>query len=131
MTSTIANRFYPKSSWHSDAPFPLHDMTVYPAKRVVKVQGRDVRLTKTEFNLLLFLASKPGQVCQREELMREVWDYAQVVDCSTVTVHVQRLRKKLEVHPGNPKHIKTVWGEGYKFEASALDASLESLNLVV
>ena len=95
MASTVASLFYPKSSWHSDAPFPLHDMTVYPAKRMVKVQEREVRLTKTEFNLLLFLASKPGQVCPREELMREVWDYAQVVDCSTVSVHVQRLRKKL------------------------------------
>ena len=117
MRSSIASRFLPRNSRLADAPLHLHDLTIYPGKRVVEINGEAVRLTKTEFNLLLFLASKAGQVCPREELMREVWDYAQVVDCATVTVHIRRLRKKVETHPEKPKSIKTVWGAGYKFEA--------------
>ena len=76
-----------------------------------------MHLTVKEFDLLLFLASHPGQVFTREELMHKVWDYTTPVDCSTVTVHVRRLREKVEGYPGKPTYIKTVWGVGYKFEA--------------
>ena len=81
------------------------------------LRGDDRRLTAKEFDLLLFLASHPGQVFSREQLMDQVWDYMFAGDLSTVTVHIRRLREKVETEPMNPEHIKTVWGVGYKFEA--------------
>ncbi|MBI2856387.1 MAG: winged helix-turn-helix transcriptional regulator [Chloroflexi bacterium] len=129
MASTIFSRSLLRNWRHSDAPFRLHDLTIYPGTRVVNVEGRDVRLTRTEFNLLLFLASRAGQVCPREELMREAWDYAEPGDCATVTVYVRRLRKKMEMYPEEPKRIMTVWGKGYMFEAGLeLEKGLESLS---
>ena len=73
-------------------------------------------LTGKEFDLLLFLASHAGQVFTREQLMDNAWDYTYAGDSSTVTVHIRRLREKIEVKPVKPRHIKTVWGVGYKFE---------------
>ena len=76
----------------------------------------EVRLTAKEFDLLLFLASNRGRVYTRSQLMDQVWDYSYAADYSTVTVHIRRLREKVEVDPMKPAHIKTVWGVGYKFE---------------
>jgi len=91
--------------------------TINPASRsVVSGQG-PVQLTSKEFDLLFFLASSPGQVFTREQLMDQVWDFTYSGDISTVTVHIQRLRKKLETDPVKPRYIKTVWGVGYKFES--------------
>ena len=73
-------------------------------------------LTGKEFDLLFFLASNPGQVFTREQLMDKVWDYSYAGDSSTVTVHIRRLREKVEAEPVKPRYIKTVWGIGYKFE---------------
>lgn len=92
------------------------DLEIDPAGRRVRVGGADVRLTQREFDLLLFLARHPGQVFTREELMRTIWQYSFFTDTSTVTVHVRRLRAKLEVDPGDPRHVRTVWGIGYSFE---------------
>jgi two-component system response regulator SaeR len=75
-----------------------------------------VRLTAREFDLLAHLASHPGQVFSREQLMNAVWDYEFPGDAGTVTVHMRRLRAKLEADPSRPRHLKTVWGVGYKFE---------------
>ncbi len=72
-------------------------------------------LTQREFDLLLFMASRPGQVFSREELMDEVWRFPYYSDTSTVTVHIRRLRAKIEPDPARPRRIETVWGAGYRF----------------
>jgi DNA-binding response OmpR family regulator len=92
-------------------------LTINPNTRDVKVGDKEVHLTAKEFDLLWFLASSPGQVFTRNDLMDKVWDYTYAGDYSTVTVHVRRLREKVEPDPVRPRYIKTVWGVGYKFEA--------------
>lgn len=84
--------------------------------RVVDRDGVDLRLTAREFDLLLFLARNPGQVFSRDQLMDAVWDYDFAGDAGTVTVHMRRLREKIEEDPSRPRYLKTVWGVGYKFE---------------
>ena len=83
--------------------------------RTVEDQRGSIRLTAREFDLIFYLASHPGQVFSREQLMDAVWDYEFVGDASTVTVHMRRLRSKVEADPSRPRHLKTVWGVGYKF----------------
>ena len=95
----------------------FQDFLLNPRTRVLEVRGKPVELTAKEFDLLFFLASHPGQVFTREQLMNDVWDYTYAADSSTVTVHVRRLREKIEADPVRPGIIKTVWGVGYKFEA--------------
>jgi two-component system, OmpR family, response regulator ResD len=77
--------------------------------------GQTVELTQREFELLLFLARHPGQAFSRDQLMERVWQYSFYVDTSTVTVHIRRLRAKLEPDPTRPRYIQTVWGIGYRF----------------
>jgi DNA-binding response OmpR family regulator len=93
-------------------------LCVNPQAREVTLQGNEVRLTAKEFDLMWFLVSHPGQVFTREQLMNQVWDYTYAGDSSTVTVHIRRLREKVEADPMKPRYIKTVWGVGYKFEGS-------------
>jgi DNA-binding response OmpR family regulator len=83
--------------------------------RHVTVRGEPVALTALEFDLLAFLMSHPGQVFRREQLLEAVWHYA-FGDTSTVTVHIRRLREKVERDPSSPTMIQTVWGVGYRFE---------------
>jgi DNA-binding response OmpR family regulator len=85
-------------------------------RREVLVDGEPVRLTRTEFDLLTFLASRPGVTFGRAQLLEGVWDFAWDGDSSTVTVHVRRIREKIEVDPSDPRHLVTVWGVGYRFE---------------
>jgi two-component system response regulator ResD len=87
------------------------------ARREVTLSERPLRLTPKEFALLFFLASEPGRVFSRIELIEELWDFAYDGDPSTVTVHVRRLREKIEPDPSRPRHLVTVWGAGYRFEA--------------
>ena len=95
----------------------FRDLSINPRTRVVEARGDQVQLTAKEFDLLYYLAAHPGQVFTREQLMNDVWDYTYAADASTVTVHVRRLREKIEADPVRPRFIKTVWGVGYKFEA--------------
>jgi len=92
------------------------DLSISRSKRTVEDQRGAINLTAREFDLLFYLASHPGQVFSRERLMDAVWDYDFAGDPSTVTVHVRRLRAKLEADPSRPRYLKTVWGAGYKFE---------------
>jgi DNA-binding response OmpR family regulator len=78
--------------------------------------GRHVPLTAREFELLRFLASHPRRVFSREHLMERVWGFSAAVDTGTVTVHVRRLRAKIEPDPAAPRHLHTVWGAGYRFD---------------
>ncbi len=99
-----------------EAPIELADMTIDPSSRRVFVRGEEVQLTQREFDVLLFLARHPGQVFSRNQLMDAVWQYSFYTDTSTVTVHVRRLRSKIEPDPAQPRHIQTVWGVGYRFQ---------------
>jgi two-component system, OmpR family, response regulator ResD len=85
------------------------------ARRVVR-RGQPLALTLKEFDLLWFLASHPNLVFSREVLMDRVWGYQAAHDTGTVTVHVRRLREKIELDPTRPRHLQTVWGVGYRFE---------------
>ncbi|MEX2586559.1 MAG: response regulator transcription factor [Actinomycetota bacterium] len=81
----------------------------------VEVDGRRVHLTVIEFDLLRFLMARPGTTFGREELLAQVWGY-EYGDTSTVTVHIRRLREKIEADPVAPEHVITVWGVGYRFD---------------
>jgi DNA-binding response OmpR family regulator len=96
---------------------PLHfdELEIDPAGRRVAREGKEVELTQREFDLLLFLARHRGQAFTRDQLMDYVWQYSFYVDTSTVTVHIRRLRAKLEPDPSRPRFIQTVWGVGYRF----------------
>ena len=102
-------------------PVELHevlqhgDLVLDSASRDVRKRGRVVKLTAREFDLLWFLAAHPRRVFSREHLMASVWGYQSAFDTGTVTVHIRRLRAKIEDDAARPRHIETVWGVGYRF----------------
>ncbi len=98
------------------SPIDYGDLRLDPNTREVTVRGKLVELTATEFNLLWFLASHPRQVFKRDQLLENVWGFSDYVDPSTVTVHIRRLREKIEADPSNPVCLLTMWGVGYRFE---------------
>jgi DNA-binding response OmpR family regulator len=90
------------------------DVELEQATREARKASRQVRLTAKEFDLLWFLASTPRRVFSRDQLMAKVWGYTAALDTGTVTVHMRRLREKVEDHPSEPRHLETVWGVGYR-----------------
>ncbi|SDO82473.1 DNA-binding response regulator, OmpR family, contains REC and winged-helix (wHTH) domain [Paenibacillus sp. yr247] len=84
--------------------------------RSVHVNGKEIELTVKEFELLHLFAGHPEQVFSRNQLLSKIWDIDYYGDTTTVTVHIRRLREKIEPNPSQPRYIKTVWGIGYKFE---------------
>lgn len=100
----------------STAPISFGAVRVDPRTRQVIVSGQEVALTVKEFDLLWAFATHPRQVLNRDQLLDLVWGITEYVDPSTVTVHVRRLREKVEADPSDPRHILTVWGVGYRFE---------------
>jgi DNA-binding response OmpR family regulator len=98
-----------------EPPLVFDGLEIDPGGRRVVAAGEQVVLTQREFELLLFLARRPGQAFSRDELMDHVWGHAFSSDTSTVTVHVRRLRTKIEPDPQVPRHLETVWGVGYRF----------------
>lgn len=100
-----------------NAAIALGDLRINPVTREVIVRDAPVTLTAKGFDLLYFLASHSGQVFSRDQLMNQVWDYSYAGDASTVTVHVRRLREKIEANPDRPRFVKTIWGVGYKLES--------------
>ncbi len=92
-------------------------LVIDPAARRVHVDGEEVALTQREFDLLAFLAAHPGQAFSRDQLMDHVWQFSFYSDTSTVTVHIRRLRAKLERDAAVPRWVQTVWGVGYRFAA--------------
>jgi two-component system response regulator VicR len=91
------------------------ELEIYPTSRIVKVNGKNSELTLKEFDLLQFFAQHPDQVFSRNQLLNQLWDFDFYGDTTTVTVHIRRLREKVEENPSQPKYIRTVWGIGYKF----------------
>jgi DNA-binding response OmpR family regulator len=93
----------------------LDDLVIDAARREARKRGSPLRLTTLEFDLLWFVASNPNRVFARDELMGRVWGYTSELDTGTVTVHVRRLREKIEDDPSRPRHLETVWGSGYRW----------------
>lgn len=81
------------------------------------VGDTEIQMTNKEFDLLWFLATNPNKVFTKEELLKKIWGYASVGDTSTVTVHVNRIREKLDTHAKDKQYIETIWGVGYRFRA--------------
>ncbi|HEX4033207.1 MAG TPA: response regulator transcription factor [Solirubrobacteraceae bacterium] len=98
----------------SPQPVEIGELVIDPARREVRRAGAPLRLTTLEFDLLWFLATNPNRVFERGELMRNVWGYTSQLDTGTVTVHMRRLRSKIEKDPSRPRHLETVWGSGYR-----------------
>jgi DNA-binding response OmpR family regulator len=93
----------------------IADLVLDAAAREVRKGDAEVRLTAREFDLLWFLASHPRRVFSRDQIMSRVWGYDDGLDTGTVTVHVRRVREKIEDDPSEPRHLETVWGIGYRF----------------
>ena len=102
---------------HRERPIERTELRIDPATRRVHVRGDEVALTQREFDLLLFLARHPGRAFTRHELMHAIWRYSFYTDASTVTVHIRRLRTKIERDPGTPCYLQTVHGVGYRFHS--------------
>ncbi|MFR2717196.1 MAG: response regulator transcription factor [Anaerococcus obesiensis] len=94
----------------------IENIRIYTKEYKVEKDGRDLDLSRNEFELLMFLSKNPRQVFSREQLYDRIWGFDSYGDLNTVTVTINRLRQKIEDNPKNPKYILTVWGVGYKFE---------------
>lgn len=94
----------------------IENIRIYTKEYKVEKNGRDLDLSRNEFELLVFLSKNPKQVFSREQLYERIWGFDSYGDLNTVTVTINRLRQKIEDNPKNPKYILTVWGVGYKFE---------------
>ncbi|HEV8251102.1 MAG TPA: response regulator transcription factor [Gaiellaceae bacterium] len=110
---TVLRRLGPQSP--REERLTTGDLVIDAAAREVTKAGRAVQLTAKEFDLLRFLAAHPRRVFSRDQLMSRVWGYEAAYDTGTVTVHVRRLREKLEDDPSRPRLLETVWGVGYRF----------------
>ena len=120
----ILRRWQRSDSVEASVEKPAHllkygDLEIDEIKRSVKIGKSDIELTVKEFDLLLLLASHPEQVFSRNQLLSRVWENDYYGDTTTVTVHIRRLREKIEINPSEPRYIKTVWGIGYKFEGGS------------
>jgi DNA-binding response OmpR family regulator len=101
----------------SDQTLNFENLIVDPRSRTVTMTGKEIMLTAKEFDMLYLLASHPRQVYSRDQLLKNIWGGSEYIDPGTVTVHVRRLREKIEADPSSPGRILTVWGVGYKFES--------------
>ncbi|WP_285030906.1 response regulator transcription factor [Mycolicibacterium sp. lyk4-40-TYG-92] len=99
------------------APFVVGRFRIDPTMRRITCGSADVELTGREYELLLFLLKNPDRVVSRDEMLREVWGWT-AGDASTVTVHIRRLREKIEADPRDPVYLRTEWGTGYRFTPS-------------
>ena len=93
----------------------MGDLKIYALSHRVMVKGKEVTMTNKEFELLLFLAQNPNIVFSRDTLFDRIWGMDAIGDTATVTVHVNRIREKIEEDPSNPVYIETIWGAGYRF----------------
>ena len=99
-----------------EKPLEFNDLHINPLTRIVSVGDQELNLTVKEFDMLWLLANHPRHVYTRDQLLDRIWGGSEYIDPGTVTVHIRRLREKIERNPSEPDHIQTVWGVGYKFE---------------
>jgi DNA-binding response OmpR family regulator len=112
----VLRRASSSSETRGEAPLKFDELVIDPLTRQVTVHDGEVGLTAKEFDMLWWLARHPRQVFSRDQLLENIWGISEYIDPGTVTVHVRRLREKIERDPSEPEHILTVWGVGYKFE---------------
>jgi DNA-binding response OmpR family regulator len=92
------------------------ELTINPQTRLVTINNQEIILTAKEFDMLYYMACHPRQVFTRDQLLQSIWGLSEYIDPGTVTVHIRRLREKIEKDPSSPLHLLTVWGVGYKYE---------------
>ena len=105
-----------EKSPESEPPVQVGPLSIDPLSRSVTLNGTGVELTVKEFDMLYLFLRHPHQVFSRDQLLERVWGSSEYIDPGTVTVHVRRLREKIEADPAKPGMLLTVWGVGYKFE---------------
>lgn len=112
----VLRRTGSKLSSETEKPLKFPSLSIDPQTRLVTINESEIILTLKEFDTLWLLAQHPRQVFSRNQILEQVWGISDYIDPSTVTVHIRRLREKIESDPSNPDHLITVWGVGYKFE---------------
>ena len=112
----VLRRTSSKKATPGEKPITFSSMEIDPQTRLVTINNDEINLTAKEFDTLWLLAQNPRQVFTRNQVLEQVWGISDYIDPSTVTVHIRRLREKIESDPSNPQHLLTVWGVGYKFE---------------
>jgi DNA-binding response OmpR family regulator len=112
----VLRRTHEMNRPESARPLRFGDLEINPQTRLVIVHAKEIGLTAKEFELLYWMARHPRQVFTRDQLLEHIWGHADYIDPSTVTVHIRRLREKIEKDPSAPLFLQTVWGVGYKFE---------------
>lgn len=112
----VLRRTSSKKATTGEKPITYSSMEIDPQTRLVTINDHEINLTAKEFDTLWLLAQNPRQVFTRNQVLEHVWGISDYIDPSTVTVHIRRLREKIEPDPSNPQHLLTVWGVGYKFE---------------
>jgi len=112
----VLRRAQSKSVAPAQGTIQIDNIKINPQTREVSIDGNNVILTAKEFDLLYHLAIHPRQVFSRDQLLESIWGLRDFIDPSTVTVHIRRLREKIEKDPTAPTHLVTSWGVGYKFE---------------
>jgi len=100
----------------TERPLSYGELVIDATSRTVSLSKKEIQLTAKEFDMLYLLAQHPRQVYTREQLLERIWGGAEYIDPGTVTVHIRRVREKIETDPSNPTRLVTVWGVGYKFE---------------
>ncbi|SDZ80943.1 DNA-binding response regulator, OmpR family, contains REC and winged-helix (wHTH) domain [Thalassobacillus cyri] len=110
---------YERLVQHEKPPGVLHigSLEINPSSRQVFVDGKEIPFTTKEFDLLQFMATHPNQVFSKEHLFEKIWGLDAMGDNSTVTVHIKKIRKKIEKDSTDPQYIRTVWGSGYRFNS--------------
>ena len=104
------------SNVHKNDVIEIRGIKIDKTARRVWVNGEETTFTTKEFDLLTFLAENPNRVFTKEELFREIWDMESVGDIATVTVHIKKIREKIEYNNAKPQYIETIWGVGYRFK---------------
>ena len=112
----VLRRVRASSEISKEGILDFNGLTINPQTRDVSINGEPIILTAKEFDLLYHMALHPRQVFTREQLLENIWGFSHYIDPGTVTVHIRRLREKIEKDPTSPIYIITVWGIGYKFE---------------
>ena len=112
----VLRRISKEEKSHTEAPISFPSLSMDPQTRIVVAQGQEISLTAKEFDMLYHFIRHPHLVFSRDQLLEDVWGLSEFIDPSTVTVHIRRLREKIETDPSKPAHLQTVWGVGYKFE---------------
>jgi len=114
--TTLGSRACSAADAADEGIYMVGGLTLDDKRKTVTVDGEDVHLTPLEYRILYLLIRDPGRVFSIDDIYERVWGEDSIGGASTVTVHIRRIREKIEINPGEPKYIKVVWGLGYKME---------------